>query len=242
MQPCPSDFTLDDLEIHGGVAPPEIAAHLASCPRCGARRTARVARQAEFRAEMAPVVWPAIESRTARLRRRWLVFGLPALAAAAAIVIVAGTGREQRGYVGVKGGPSVEIVCRRGAQTFVLDPGQPLAPGDELRFRPLGSPAAARYLLLGSVDGGGRYTPFYPARAAEESVPLPPPGEPLPGGIRIDDAPGPERLLGIWSPHPITAAAAAPVAEAEAARLGPIRALAGVEVTSAWLVLSKVKR
>ena len=245
MQPCPSDFSLDDLELHGGTAPPEVAAHVAACARCRARGAARVARKEEFRAEMAPAVWRAIESRVPARpwwRQRW---AMPALATAAlaAVLIVVRSGRGPEGYVrGIKGAPSVEIICRRGAETAPLAPGTPLAPGDELRFRPLVSPPGARYVVIGSVDGSGRFAPFYPARADAESVPLPPSGAPLPGGIRIDATPGPERLLALWSAAPVPAAAVAPVAEAAAGRLEGIKEIAGVAVTSAWQLLPKDAR
>jgi hypothetical protein len=240
MKPCPSDFSLDDLEIHGGGASPELAAHVAGCDRCRTRGAARVARQEEFRAEMSPAVWRAIERRVSGRpwwRRSWVVPAL-ALAAVAPVVVVLGTG-DQVAYVGTKGAPSVDIICRRGAETASLAAGAPVAPGDELRFRPLASPPDARYLMIGSVDGSGRFAPFYPARADGESVPLPPPGAPLPGGIRIDATPGPERLVVLWSVAPVPAAAVAPVAEAAAERLAPIPEIAGVAVTSAWQLLPK---
>ena len=143
---------------------------------------------------------------------------------------------------GDQGGPSVEIICRRGAETAPLAAGSPLAPGDELRFRPLASPPGARYLVIGSVDGSGRFAPFYPARADGQSVPLPPSGAPLPGGIRIDAMPGPERLVVLWSAAPLPAAAVAPVAEAAARRLERIPEIAGVTVTSAWQLFPKDAR
>jgi len=250
MQPCPSDFSLDDLELHGGTAPPEVTAHVAGCARCRARGAARVARQEEFRAEMAPAVWRAIEARVSARpwwRQAWLPrWTVPALATAAvaAVLVVMRPGREpgaggQGTYVGTKGGPSVEIICRRGAETAPLAAGTPLAPGDELRFRPLASPPGARYVVIGSVDGSGRFAPFYPPRADGESVPLPPSGAPLPGGIRIDATPGPERLVVLWSAAPLPAAAVAPAAEAAAGRLARIPEIAGVAVTSAWQVLPK---
>jgi hypothetical protein len=245
MQLCPSDFKLDDLDIHGGAVPPEIAAHLASCAHCSARRAARAALRAEFHAEVATDLWRAIQRRQAAVPgRRWrLWMGMPVLAAAAAtILLIAWPGQKPGIYTGPKGGPSLEVFCRRADQTFRLEPGQPLVPGDELRFLPQAAPPQARYILIGSVDGGGRYTPFYPSHANDQSVPLPPQGEALPGGIRIDDAPGPERLLVILSLRPISVASAASIAEAQAARLGPIHDIAGEEVTSTWQVLPKSSR
>ena len=125
------------------------------------------------------------------------------------------------------------------ASTMPPADGGALAPGDELRFRPQAAPDDARYLLVGSVDGTGRYTPFYPEQPAGLSVPLPPAGEILPGGIRIDGAPGPERLLTVWSSKSIAVAAVAPVAETAATHLDRIAEIAGVPVTSHWQVLPK---
>lgn len=240
MQPCPSDFSLDDLELRGGTAPPEVTAHVAACARCRARGAARVARQEEFRAEMAPAVWRAIEARVSARpwwRRPWAVPALvtASVAAVALVLFDVSPGIDGAGpYVATKGAPSVEIICRRGPETVSLLNGASLSPGDELRFRPSASPPGARYVVIGSVDGSGHFAPFYPARADGESVPLPAPGAALPGGNRIDAAPGPERLVVLWSAAPVPVAAVAPVAEAAAGRLERIQEISGVAVTSAW--------
>jgi hypothetical protein len=244
MSLCPSDFRLDDLELHGEAPPSEVSAHLATCPACGDRLAARAGLRAEFLASVAPPLWRAIETEIRRPTSRWrwrLGLGIATLAAAAAVAIVARpVERSRTVYTGVKGGFSLELVCRRGDRIFRLEQGEPVAPGDELRFRPWGTPAGGSYILIGSVDGGGRFAPFYPSRSTEESVPAPPTGEALPAAVRIDGAPGPEKILALVSQVPIRAASAAPVAEVAAARLDPVHAIAGVAVTSVWLVVPKV--
>jgi hypothetical protein len=237
---CPSDFSLDDAELHGPV--PALAAHLAGCARCTTRRQQRATLAAEFLGADADAMWAAVKRRTggARIAR----LGLPGIAAAAALVLVAGLAlrpavHEREGYVGVKGAPGLDIICRRQARTFPLDPGQALRPGDELRFRPLGTPPDARYAVLGSVDGTGRFAPFYPPDLEQPSVPLPAPGSALPGGVTIDEAPGPERLLLVVSSQPLSARAVARAAEASAATGRFPAQIDAVPVTSRWLVLPK---
>jgi hypothetical protein len=244
---CPSDFSLDDLELHGPAT--TLAAHLAGCARCATRRQQRASLAAEFRNTAADAVWAAVQLRTAPgARRRSVKLGLLALAAAAGLVLVAGLSLrppvrdrevESVAYVGIKGRPGLDIVCRRQTRTFRLEPGQPLQPGDELRFRAVGTPPDARYLVLGSVDGTGRFAPFYPNDMGQPSVPLPPPEQALPGGVTIDEAPGPERLLLVVSDRPVSARAVARAAEAGAATGRFPAIIDGVAVASRWLPLPK---
>jgi hypothetical protein len=238
MQLCPSDFTLDDLDIHHRAVPSELAEHFAHCPRCTERRARRSLRCDEFRREMAGQLWPAIERRRGRFWRWRLWLGVPTLAVTAAVALFF-VRPSPRGYTAAKGPPEVEVICRRNERTFTLTSDHPLAQGDELRFRPRGGPPSARYIVIGSVDGSGRYVPFYPPSTSGFSVPLPAPGEALPGGILIDDVPGPERLLIVLSAQPIPVTGLVPLAEAAAGRLGAIAAVAGQDVVSAWQVLIK---
>ena len=182
---CPSHFALDDLELHGG-GRPEVRRHIDGCRRCQGRIAERAAELPRFHETAAPL-WTRIaargpERRQRRRRRLWLI-QLPALAvglAAAVLVVKARTpsdGPAAAPYVGPKGRAPVEIVCRRGAATFVLAPGDDVVPGDELRFRPLPVWPDARFIQIGSVDGTGRYTPFYPPAPGAASVALPEHGQ-----------------------------------------------------------------
>ena len=231
MQPCPSDFSLDDIEIHGGAASPEVAAHVAACARCRARGVARVAQEEQFRAEMAPALWRAIESRvTARpwwrpWWRRWWALPALATAAVAAVLVVARPGREPVAYVGIKGGTERRdhlppgrrdgpargrVASGAGGRAPVpaagLAAGRAL-PGDRQRRR--------QRALRAVLPGAGRRS----ERAAAAV------GRAAAGRHPDRRAPGPERLLVLWSAAPLPAAAVAPVAEAaaEKARADPRR-------------------
>jgi len=239
MNGCPSEFVLDDRLIHGRAAP-EAEAHIGGCPSCQARIAERGVEAAEFAGLAAPTWRRVVAEAAARRRRRRAVFPLAFLGvagAAAGLVLVARTARDAA--VTPKGSALAEIVCRRGAQTFRLGPGEAVAPGDALRFVPLPIWSEARYIQVGSVDGTGAYAPFYPPADGGLSVALPAPGLPLEGSIRLDDAPGPERLLVVLSTAPLAARDVARAALAHAATVDRIDQIGGAKVVSAWIVLPK---
>ena len=66
-----------------------------------------------------------------------------------------------------------------------------------------------RYVTVGSVDGTGRFSPFYPANLDGHSVTLPALGQPLGPPIVLDAAPGPERIVVVRSARPLSVAAVA---------------------------------
>jgi hypothetical protein len=245
---CPSQFALDDREIHGG-RDPAIDRHLAECRRCEARLGARAAEKVAFDAGAA-ALWTRIaaagqEARAKQGRWRLASVRLPALivgvgVGAAALFVVARPFELRRSaYVAPKGQASVEIICRRGDAVFRLAPGDDVAPGDELRFRPLPVWPGGRFIQLGTVDGTGRYTPFYPSDAGAPSVPVPPGAEALAGSIRLDDAPGPERVFVVLSPAPLSETAVAEVAMAQATSGATVDRIQGAPVHTAWIVLRK---
>ena len=244
MTGCLSEFALDDRGIHGP-AEPAAEAHIEACLSCRARLAERAARVAEFEAELAAPTWTRIAAqRTARPRRRLrprLLLGALGAVAASVLVLVGGGPDHRAESPGPtpKGSAPVEIVCRRGAETFVIGPGATVAPGDALRFLPLPIWSEARYIQVGSVDGTGSYTPFYPPVEDGQSVALPAPGAPLAGSIRIDDAPGPERLLVVLSAVPLAVRDVARVALAHAAGADRIDTIGGAKMVSAWIVLPK---
>jgi hypothetical protein len=244
MNRCLSEFALDDREIHGR-ASPALEAHVAACASCRARLTERAARVVEFEAELAAPTWTRISAQRGAQRRRLTGPGLFLAAlgtAAASVAVFIGMGSGHRAAsLGPtpKGNAPVEIVCRRGAQTFVIGPGEAVAPGDALRFLPLPIWSEARYIQVGSVDGTGSYVPFYPPADDGLSIALPTRGVPLEGSIRLDDAPGPERLLVVLSAIPLAARDVARAAVANAAGADRIDRIGGVKVVSAWIVLPK---
>jgi hypothetical protein len=245
---CPSHFALDDDGLHGGGR--GTAAHVEGCARCQARLAGRAAASAHFDDAIAAPLWTRVEARAAEQRRqrrritfvRWSAL-TGALGALAVAVVVGRTGRDTAapaGYVGTKGQPApVEIFCRRSGASSLLAPGNHVEPRDELRFRPRPVRADARFIQIGSVDGTGRYTPFYPSVAGAPSVALPANGQALDGAIRIDDAPGPERLFVVLSATPLSEAAVRRVAEPGAASGTTVDRIDGVPVTTAWIPLPK---
>jgi hypothetical protein len=243
MNGCPSEFALDDHEIHGRAAPAE-GSHVAACPSCRARLAERAARMVEFEAELAAPTWTRIAAARGARRRRvapWLVLATLG-AGAASVLLFVGVGLGDRVAPSgptPKGSAPAEIVCRRGARTFVIGPGDAVAPGDALRFLPLPIWSEARYIQVGSVDGTGTYAPFYPPSDDGLSVALPAPGVPLEGSIRLDGSPGPERLLVLLSAAPLAVRDVARAALAHAAAADRIDRIGGAKVVSAWIVLPK---
>jgi hypothetical protein len=242
MTGCLSELALDDRQIHGRAAP-AAEAHLEGCASCRARLAERAARVAEFEATLAAPTWTRIQAEVrARRRRAAPRFVLAALGtfAAAALWLVVAPGRH-----GPDAGPTpkgralAEIACRRGDQAFLLGPGDEVAPGDDLRFRPLPIDPDARYIQVGSVDGTGGYVPFYPPDDGGVSVALPARGQPLDGSIRLDGAPGPERLFIVLSPAPLATRDVARAARAHAATGARVDRIGGAAVVSAWIVLPK---
>ena len=103
------------------------------------------------------------------------------------------------GYLGLKGGLSLEIFCRRGERVFPVGPGDRLLPEDMIRFVPaLPGPG---YLMVISVDDQGRASLYYPN---SESAAAPTTGEraPLPGSVILDSSEGPERIFLFYSRTP----------------------------------------
>jgi hypothetical protein len=243
MSACPSEFALDHFQLHDG-AGPGVEAHVRGCTHCQNRLAQRCATEREFDDRLAVPFWHAVlDGRRTRRRRRFLWLGLPpSLAVASALLFLVSRNQEppRRPSIDLvaKGSASLELHCRRGLATFALAPGDAVAPGDELRFVPRAT-AQGGYVQVGSIDGTGTYTPFYPADSSADSVRLPPPGQPLPGSIRLDRAPGPERLFFVFSPTPIAAATVRQAAQAHVADLSTTKVIQGIRVTTGWVVLPK---
>jgi hypothetical protein len=239
MSACLSELALDDLILNGaGEAPP----HLRTCEACLRRHADHQASVERFEREQATPFWKELRRRyeRGRRRRRLFAFGLPGVLVAASLtfVVVRKEGGLTGSYVGAKGAASLGLHCRRTGNTFALGAHDPVQAGDELRFVPRPASPAARYVQIASIDGTGHYAPFYPADRGAFSLPLPAPGEPLAGSIRLDGAPGPERLFFVFSSSPL----AVPDVEqaARAAGAHAVDNIAGAPVESGWLVLAKV--
>jgi hypothetical protein len=221
MTPEPSQHvSAIDLDLHQmGDLDPErsraLLSHLSQCEPCRARQQELASAYGEFSAEVFPRTAPKLRSRPVRavvpLHRRPLTWA-PALAAAAAILLVVKTGmfsgvtERADGEIGVKGTATLSLSARRDGQPFAVDgKTAELRAGDELRFVVTSADPAHQYLLIVSVDGAGKANVYYPfdgkqsAKLAEEGR------FEVPGSIVLDETPGPERVFAVFSPEPIEA-------------------------------------
>ncbi|HEX7509224.1 MAG TPA: hypothetical protein VF550_20800 [Polyangia bacterium] len=244
MNTCLSEFALDDLILNGdSEASRGAASHLQSCADCRHRHEERRAFLEQFERLQAGPFWQGTRRGYLRRRasRRAFVLAVPCgLAAACALAFLARSEPGPAGsYLGAKGVGTVEMHCRRVGRTFLLRPEDGVEPGDELRFVPRPASATVHYVQVASIDGAQKYTPFYPPSSAATSLPLPPPGQALDGSIRLDAAPGPERLFFVFSPVSLPASAVEQAARQHAGDLQAVRRIAGTEVESGWIILTK---
>lgn len=191
---CPSNFVLDAFRLGLDRSP---ADHVKACPRCADW----LAAQAQLESQMAPLAIPAAPRRRAGIVKYLLGLGLPIAVGATVVLLVA---KPNPPTETAKGGSlPVQIArMRAGALTWLPAQGG-LFPDDSVRFFVGKNDVADRYVLIGSVDGTGQLSHFYPAEADGCSVPLPAPAEALPGSIVIDETVGPERIVVAVSHRPL---------------------------------------
>jgi hypothetical protein len=241
MQACPSTFALDDMESRGVAPDDRTARHVDTCARCRERAAGRARLRQRFERDVRAPLWARITAAPpSPAWRSPLWFACAAAAGLAAVLIaIAGPARER--YTGAKGQATVEVLGRRQGQVFAFEAGTAARPGDELQFSVRASRSDERYVLIGSVDGTGRFSPFYPSALDGRSVPVPRRGEPLAPPIVLDGGPGPERILVALSAEPLSVRALAPLAERGAAAGESSLAVPGAgPVTVRWFVLPKI--
>lgn len=183
--------------------------HLASCARCQRALEAIQAARAHFEAAVLPRTMDMVEQRARRRfwhrsLARWSL--LPALAAAAALVLVV-HGRDvpsaPEPELGIKGAATLRVFVQRSGRGVQVRDGDRLAPGDQIRF--VVQPGGARYVLVASVDGTGNATIYFPYDGRESGRIADDPRIELPGSIVLDAAAGPERIYALFSREPVRA-------------------------------------
>jgi hypothetical protein len=244
MNACLSEFALDDLILNGdGETSRGAASHLKGCAACQHRHEERRSFMDQFERLQAGPLWQATRRGYERRRRsrRAFALGVPTGLAVACVLAFLSRGWESPSgsYLGAKGAGALEIHCRRADRIFTLRPSDTVQSGDELRFVPRPASPSLHYVQIASIDGTHRYTPFYPSDLTAFSLPLPAPGQPLDGSIRLDSAPGPERLFFVFSPVSLPAAEVEQAARRHVADLQAVRDIAGAEVESGWISLTK---
>jgi hypothetical protein len=199
---CPSDLALEKLLLDPAAT--ALAPHLEACARCQGRLDEMKRQGEDFQRYVFPATVGAIEEAAARRPAwdfvRWLA-PLPALAAAAAVILVVGTGAPPEDYIGSKGGSSM------GLAVFLQDAtgphpardGEVVSASASVRFKV--RPARPCRLWVLSVDAAGQVSRIFPAEG-EGGVEVVRTTE-LPGGAVLDGQAGPERFLALCAPGPV---------------------------------------
>lgn len=199
----------EDLDLLALGALPEsergaAEAHLGGCEACGRRRDALVRETTQYRQSVQPRLLEKTVARleSPRVRWRWPSFALLATAAAIATVVIIADrpAPAPDGYVAARGAPVFRVIVARGEARAELAPDSKLREGDRLRF--LVDPTSARYVLVLSRDGAGRWSVYAPF-GGEESLALDPGEQLLPGAVELDATPGREHLIAVFSDRPL---------------------------------------
>jgi hypothetical protein len=205
---CLSDLALDEwlaLEAEPADAARHVA-HVAGCAYCNARHAERKASNAAFLASA-----PELSSRQAQpvrsvvtQPRLWWVGGLAA--AASVLLLLTFTGRHPEAGSRSKGGTRLGFYVKSGDVVREGAPGEPVRPGDALRFIiPRGE---HRYLVVLGRDSRGVVSVYFPAgdaaaRPSVESSDRLGQNVALDGSVVLDDAPGSEQLFGVLCDAPV---------------------------------------
>ncbi|HVG63041.1 MAG TPA: DUF4384 domain-containing protein [Hyalangium sp.] len=226
---CPPAVVLEGMSA-GEAAPEEVRVHVDGCAHCRGQLEALTAgREAFLRARPPELFLRQVKRReTTAPWRRWLP---PLLAACVplllVLVLVPRLGEE--GGVRMKGDAFRVVASRAGGAPELLAPDAQVRPGDALRFA-YESPEAGHLLVL-ELDGRGAASVFYPYGSATSAPVAAGQREFLPGSVVLDDAPGPEWLLAVFSPRPFEAAPLLEALRAQAGRSEPTLSCEGCRVS-----------
>jgi len=232
---CPPAATLEAMSA-GEEVQPEVRAHAGGCPDCSAQLAAlREAAEAFNRARPADRFLRQLERREAAPARPSLLrrlvpaiaIGLPVL-----IAVVVGSRQPDRSEVTLKGDGFRVAVARAGAAGApdLASNDTVVHPGDALRF----SYEAGRdgHLLVLDLDGRGEASVLQPYGAGASAPLAAGQRDFLPGSVVLDDAPGPEFLVAVFSPRPLEAAPLLEALRRQAGRPEPTLECEGCQVTT----------
>lgn len=198
---CPP---LAELEAFAAGEARPFEAHVAACAHCGPYVAAlRVEADAFTRARPPELFLKQLERKAAARPTapwwRWLALGAP-LAAALVLFFFFRTPEPE---VTFKGAPLRVFLKRGDAEPTLLPPDARVKAGDSLRF---GYDAPAEgYLAVFELDGTEATAVFWPYAGARAAKVKQAQGL-LAGAVVLDDSPGPEWLVAVWSRAPFETA------------------------------------
>ncbi|MCB9759255.1 MAG: hypothetical protein H6739_05405 [Alphaproteobacteria bacterium] len=160
-----------------------------------------VLRAAAARVDDAPAARPA-PTKAPWWRSLWLV---PVLAAAVVVMVMVLPGEDTR-TTRAKGDVDLDFLVMRGGAVEPGEEGEVLRAGDRIQFTYRADGLDSLVLL--SVDGEGTLSVFYPAQGDIPVSIIPGDRHVLQGSIVLDDAPGPELFVGVFSPSSVDEARA----------------------------------
>jgi len=185
-----------------------LSQHLDGCEVCKAR-LARMEKEGEdFRRFVLPATLDAVVEANSGSRipwKSWFMVAVPAMAAAAALVIAVRPAPKPteppEDYVGEKGGMGITVYTTGERGPTTVPDGGKVNPAAALRFSVRPGAAKPCHLWLVSVDEAGQVSRVYPTQGDKGAQITQ--KTPLPGGAVLDGKTGLERLYAICSPEPI---------------------------------------
>lgn len=214
-----------------GEAAAQLRQHLSACSRCRSSWSALEEEQRRFASEIPFEPFAErVRGRAARARPARHVWR-PALAAAAAMMLVVWAGprlfhasETESPRNRIKGGGALQLyIGGAGATPRLARAGEPLAPGERVRVGY--SSAGHRYIAVISIDEQGEVSPLYPEsgvslRSADGSGP-----HLMPDSLEFS-GPGFERVVAIFSNAPLPIEQVAEAARREFERAGALERMA----------------
>jgi anti-sigma factor RsiW len=217
-----------ELKLERHLLDPErspIKEHLAGCEHCRARVLEMEKQGEDFRRFVYPATLEGVS------RRRWALpralWVLAPAAGLATVLLIARTGPTSD-YIGAKGDAlTMTAYASLPSGAKVLADGETVPASASIRFRIRAKERCALSLL--SVDAAGQVSKLYAQEVRGDVA--------LPGGVRLDGKPGPERFFAVCAPGGYDAV------EQAARRLGEEirqkRELPGVHGPQASLLIEK---
>ena len=197
---CPSDLALEKHLLDPEASPQR--AHVDGCAACQARLTEMRKQGEDFMRFVFPATVDAVEAAAEKPRfslARWFA-PVPALAAAAAILVVLNPGQPPDDYTGQKGGAGglgLTVFVKDAAGVKSIRDGAEVRADASLRFK-VSSGKACRLWIL-SLDAEGEVSRLYPEEGTG-GAPLAGVVE-IPGGAVLDGKAGPERIYAVCTPQ-----------------------------------------